>query len=265
MKKNVSISSLFIVHYVLLILFFYFIPTISKAQSFESLVQEGMRFELASNEKAALLKYREAQKIKPLDITVLCKCSDLSGNIGAYEKNNSLRDKYFETSLSFAKIACNNYPKSDEANVSMSIAMGRIALTKSGKDKIELVKGIKEYADNAIKINPNNAIAWHVLGKWNYEISNLNFIEKTAVKLIFGALPAASFQKSINAFEKAKKLSIGFMQNYLELAKAYKKTGQSKLAINNLNELIKLTPVSENDRIVLSEAKSILETISFKQ
>ena len=55
------------------------------------------------------------------------------------------------------------------------------------------------------------------------------------------------------------------MQNYLELAKAYKKTGQSKLAINNLNELIKLTPVSENDRIVLSEAKSILETISFKQ
>ena len=68
-----------------------------------------------------------------------------------------------------------------------------------------------------------------------------------------------------NAFEKAKKLSVGFMQNYLELAKAYKKIGQTKSAIVNLNELIKLTPGSENDRIVLSEAKLLLKSISLQK
>lgn len=249
--------------YVVISLFLFQLnPFLSPAQSFETLIQEGAKLELAFNEKEALLKYREAQKLKPLDLNVLCKCSYLSGSIGNREKNNSIRDKYFENALSFAKIAYHNYPNSDEANVRMSVALGRIALTKSGKDKIDLVKGIKTFAENAIQLNPDNSTAWHVLGKWYYEISDLNFIEKTAVKLIFGGFPDASFKKAIDAFEKAKKLNVGFMQNYLELAKAYKKIGQTKSTIVNLNELIKLTPGSENDRIVLNEAKLILKSIT---
>ena len=250
-----------IVGYFIAILFFLFNVLSVSAQSFESLFQQGLRLEREMNEKAALIKYREAQKLKPLDLKVLCKCSDLSGSIGNKEKNSSIRNKYFETSLSFAKIACNNYPKSDESNVSLSIAMGRIALTKSGKDKIEFVKGIKVYADRAVSINPNNFIAWHVLGKWYYEISNLNFIEKTAVKLFFGSLPEASFQESIKAFEKAKSLSNGFMQNYLELARVYIKTGQDSLALTNLNQLIQFSPSSEDDKISIIEAHKLLESL----
>ena len=231
------------------------------AQTFESLFQDGLNFEKQMNEKAALLKYREAQKLKPLDIKVLTKCSDLSGSIGHKEKSNTLKNKYYETSLSFAAIACKSYPNSDEANVSMSIAMGRIALTKSGKDKIDYVKGIKLHADRAIAINPNNYIAWHVMGKWYYEISNLNFIEKAAVRLFFGSLPEASFQEAIKAFEKAKSLSVGFVQNYLELAKAYKKNGQDKKASATLNYLIYLPANSEDDKIILKEAHQIMKSL----
>ncbi len=261
MKRKRTYFSKFPISFIVIIFPFLLTADISIAQSFESIMQEGLKMEQASNEKAALIKFREAQKLKPTDLTVLCKCSDLSGSIGNKEKSLKLRNKYFETSLSFAKIACNTYPKSDEANVSMSIALGRIALTKNGKDKIELVKDIKSYADNAIKLNPNNAIAWHVLGKWYYEISNLNFIEKNAVNLFFGKLPEASFQKSINAFEKAKILSKDFMQNYLELARAYKKTGQNRLALSNLNDLIKLPAKTQNDILLINEAKLLLNSI----
>ena len=231
----------------------------SFAQSFDSLYQRGIQLEQTFNEKQALIKFQEAQKLNPNHLQVLCKCSDLCSRIGAREKNEKIKLDYFNSSLFFAKKAYSISPDSDEANVEMSVAIGRIALTKSGEDKIILVKEIKTYADKAIQINPINFKAWHILGKWHYEISNLNFIEKAAIKIFYGGLPESSFKMSIKAYEKAKSINSKFCLNYLELAKAYQKNGNINQAITNLKQLLQLPNSIEDDATIKKEASDLLK------
>ena len=240
-----------------IILSFFF--SFAFAQTFDSLFQRGLQLEQLFNEKQALIKFQEAQKLNPNLLQVLCKCSDLCSRIGAREKNEKIKLDYFNSALSFAKKAYGLYPSNDEANVEMSIALGRIALTKSGEDKILMVKEIKKYADKAIQINPNNFKAWHILGKWHYEISSLNFIEKTAIKIFYGGLPESSFKMSIKAYEKAKSLNSNFCLNYLELAKAYQKNEDINQAIINLKQLLQLTNSIQDDAAIKKEASDLLK------
>lgn len=229
------------------------------AQNFDSLYQRGLQLEQSFNEKQALIKLQEAQKLNPNHLQVLCKCSDLCSRIGAREKNEKIKLDYFNSALSFAKKAYALYPSNDEVNVEMSVALGRIALTKSGEDKISMVKEIKKYADKAIQINSNNFKAWHILGKWHYEISNLNFIEKAAIKIFYGGLPESSFNMSIKAYEKAKSINSKFCLNYLELAKAYQKNDNINQAITNLKQLIQLPNSIEDDVAIKKEAFDLLK------
>jgi tetratricopeptide (TPR) repeat protein len=141
----------------------------------------------------------------------------------------------------------------------MAMSLGRIALTKSGKEKIVTVKDIKKHADQALKINPNNFKAWHILGKWHYEVSDLNFIESAAVKLFFGGLPESSFSMAINAYEKAKKIAPEFCLKYLELAKAYYKNDQKSLAISQLKKVIQLPSSTADDIIIKKEAGTLIK------
>ena len=230
------------------------------AQSFDSYFNEGLRLESLPNEKKALEQYQLAVKSSPYSLKGLYKCSELCARIGSREKNDNRRDAYFNAALSYAKIAIKYHAKTDDANVAMSIAMGKIALTKSGKDKISYVKEIKYYADQALKINPSNFKAWHIIGKWNYEVANLNFFEEAAVNLLFGGLPDASFKNAVYAFEKARLLNPKFCLNYLELAKSYKKLGNNMMAIKILQQLLTIPNSTEDDSIIKQEAKGLINS-----
>ena len=230
-------------------------------QDFNSLIQDGAKLEKEQKELQALKKYTEAQKLKPTDLHVLYKCSELYSRIGVRETNTNSQEQYYKSSLAYAQMAYKYYPQSDDANVAMSMALGRLALTRSGKEKVSTVKEIKTYADNAVRINPKNFKAWHIIGKWNYEVSNLGFFEKTAIKLIYGGLPNSSFSESVKAYEKVKELNPYFGSNYLELAKAYQKLDDNINAQKNLKYVIAMPNYTEEDPIVKTKATKLLSEI----
>jgi tetratricopeptide (TPR) repeat protein len=216
-------------------------------QDIEKLLQEAHTLEVTFKEKAALEKYIEVQRLQPLNQTALYKCAELLGKIGARETNASIKEKKYVNALAFSKMLLKNYPNVDLAHESMAIVLGRLALTKSGKEKVDYVKEIKLHAEQAVKLNPNNFKAWHVLGRWHYEVSNLNFIETTAIRLLFGGMPNASYNLAVKAFEKAAEINAKFCLNFLELAKSYHKLNQDKKAILVLKQLINLPNSNEDD------------------
>jgi tetratricopeptide (TPR) repeat protein len=228
-------------------------------QDVAAILKEGDRLELVPDQKAAFLKYKEALKIQPTNLHALTKCAELCSSIGNRETTTINRDNYFAVALIYAKTAYKLYPETDAANVAMAIAQGRIILLKSGKEKIAAVKDLKMYAEKAVAVNPNNFKAWHILGKWHYEVSNLTSLERGAAKLFYGALPAASLANAITYYEKAKALSPNFVLNYLELAKAYKRNGDKAKAVAQLNFLLTLKNVVEDDMKVKTEAADLLK------
>jgi tetratricopeptide (TPR) repeat protein len=233
----------------------------SFSQDINALLKEGERLEMLPDQKAAFLKFKEVLKVQPNNLLALTKCAELCSSIGNRETNTTNRDSYFAVALIYAKTGFKLYPESDLANVAMAITQGRIILLKSGKEKIAAVKDLKMYAEKAVSLNPNNFKAWHILGKWHYEVSNLSSFERGAAKLFYGALPSSSLASAIAYYEKAKALSITFSLNYLELAKAYKRNGEKQKAIAQLNYLLSLKNVYEDDVKIKLEAQSLLKKL----
>lgn len=229
------------------------------AQDIASFIKEGDRWEVLMNEKAAFEKFKEVLRIQPVNIYALNKCSELCSRIGKRETDVTKRANYYSAAKTYAGIALKINPNNSEANCVMAIALGRTSMDKSGKEKISTAKEIKKHVDAAIKNDPMNFKAWHVLGRWNYELSTLNMLERGAVKILFGGLPKASLTESIMAFEKSKSLAAGFILNYFEMARAYKKNDQRDKAIGTLTAMLLLPNQTEDDETIKTDGRKLLK------
>ncbi|MBK8610988.1 MAG: hypothetical protein IPL84_13855 [Chitinophagaceae bacterium] len=242
------------------ILFFTVSGIFSYAQDLNALLKEANRLEAIPDEKAAFHKYKEVLKLKATHIEALNKCSELCSRIGQREtKNTKLRDEYYQAARIYAATSLKINPYNSEGNCVMAIALGRSSMSKSGKEKILNAREIKKYVDAAINNDPQNFKAWHVLGRWQYEISNLNALERSLVKLLYGGLPPATIKQSITAFEKARTLRPEFLLNYLEMAKAYKDNNGKSKAIAYLQLLLALPNQTEDDPAIKEKARAMIK------
>ena len=229
------------------------------AQDILALTSAANTMEIMMDENGALNKFKEVLKIQPANIYALNKCSELCSRIGKRQFDKKIIIDFYDAAKAYAGLALKLEPKNAEANCVMAIALGRSSLNKGGKEKIATAKEIKKYVDIALKNDPQNFKAWHVLGRWNYELSNLNFIERTAAKLLYGSIPFGSVQEAIFAFEKVNSLANGFILNHLELAKAYYKNDETAKAITTINKMLLLPNHTQDDAAIKIEGKMLLK------
>ncbi len=234
---------------------------LAHAQDIKAMLQQASALEQQFKLKEAFYKYKAVLGINPNVLDAQLKCSELCSSLGKNESTTKGRDEYFSLAEAYAKNCLLLAPKNAEANVAMAIAKGRQALTKSGKAKVMAVKDIRYYAELALAYDPRNFKAWHIIGKWHYEVSNLGGVEKLALKLFYGGMPKASFTESVSAFEKASQYQPYFILNYLELARAYKKTGKISEAKQTIAKMLSLPNATPDDEGYKSEAKKLLETL----
>ena len=244
-----------------LIFTFLFPSLLLFAQTIPELLSKADQFEKQLKEEEAYGTYKDVLKQDPHNLKALTMCSELASRIGKRQEDKAKSVDFYNAAKIYAQRALNVDSTNDEANCVMAIAMGRMALISSGKEKVMHVKEIKRYADIALKNNPNSFKAWHILGKWNYEVSNLNAFEKAAIKLLYGGVPRASLDDAIKYYEKARTLAPTFILNLYELAKAYRKNGQDDKAIENINRMLKLPNKTAEDPFYKQEAKKMLQEL----
>jgi tetratricopeptide (TPR) repeat protein len=232
-----------------------------KSQDVSYLIKEGEQLEKEKKDIEALKKYQEALQLSPSDKRSLYKCSELNSVIGNRQQDKKSKMEYFNAAKLYAETALKQDPNDADANFAMAMAMGRMALVSSGKEKVQNVREIKKYADLALAADPKHYKALHLLGKWNMEVAALNVAEKAALKLVYGGLPSASVGAGIDFYEQCRRSNPNFILNYLELAKAYKINGQSDKAIEILNRMLKLPPRSADDNDYKAEGKKLLESL----
>lgn len=230
----------------------------TQAQDITAMIKEGDRLESIPDESAAFHKFREVLKHQPLNMYALCRTSELCSRIGKRQTNPKVRADYYNAAKTYAGIALKINPKDSDANCVMAIALGRSSMSKSGREKVETAREIKKYLDVSLSSDPHNFKAWHILGRWEYEIANLNGMERAIVKVLYGGIPPASIKQSITAFEKSRVLQPGFLLNYLEMAKAYKEDDQQQKATYYLRHLLTLPNQTEDDPAIKEQAKKYL-------
>jgi hypothetical protein len=230
----------------LLTLVFLGYPCLLFSQDVNQLLKEAQQQEALFHENEAFLKYAVVVNKDPSNLTALCKCSELSSRIGARQPDKDKMRPYFLAARNYAASALRVNPNSSEANCAMAFALGRVSGVSSTKERVILARDVRNYCEIAIRLDPNNFRAWHILGRWNYEVSNLGLAEKSFARLFYGKLPSASLDDAIADFEKSCSLNPAFLLNYFELAKSYHRKDEDKKAIDNLHIMLGM-PNSMND------------------
>ena len=131
-------------------------------------------------------------------------------------------------------------------------------MESENKKIVEYLKQTKHYIDKALLLNPNHGKANYLLGKWNFEIVNTAWTKKVAVKVLYGSLPEATLENAFKYMEKSRSAEPYFVQNFLDLAKAYKMDNNPSKAIEVLNQLVKLPTRTPDDAAWKAEGKKIL-------
>lgn len=210
------------------------------------------------HENEAFLKYAEILKYEPGNLLALWKCSELCSRIGARQTDKEKMRPYFIAAKNYAAAALSVNQNSSEANCAMAFALGRISRVSTTKERVIMAKDVKHYAENAIRLDPSNFRAYHILGRWNYDVSDLSMAERTFARMFYGKMPEASLEDAIADFEKSRSLYPAFILNYYELARSYHRMGQDKKAIAYLRVLLGMPDLIYDDIRIKVIARQLL-------
>ena len=136
-----------------------------------------------------------------------------------------------------------------------------IATEQENKKIAALEKEVYVFAAKALAINPNHGRANFLMGKWNFDLVTTAWTKKTALNVLYGGIPDASIENALMYMEKCRAAEPYFMQNFLELAKAYKFNNNPSKAIEILSQLVKLPYRTADDKGWKEDGKKILSEL----
>ena len=164
----------------------------------------------------------------------------------------------FKDGLKWAKNALRQ-DSTDHLNYEVMSMAYAATITVSGlKRKAQLADSVRIYAEECVRINPKNDRAYHILGRWHYEVSKLGRFIKFLSKVIFREPQDGSFEKAVEYFDKALALDDIPVHRYW-LGMAYLETGDEAEALRQFHILVNLQEVMHNDAFFKVKAKELIE------
>lgn len=248
-------SKRFIIFIVLLV-----VPLIVFGQSSVSEVEEKadslyQQFE----EEQALELYQQVLENNPNNYKALWRASFLYSRVGNRFNDKDDQKNYYNQGIDLAERALKVDSTDAESHFVMSVAMGRKALISGARDRVAASRAIKKHVDKALEYDENHAGAWHVLGRWNFKVANLSWVERAAANTLFGGIPGnASNQKAADAIQKAIDLNDKYILYYVDLAKVYEKMGHDQQAISVCESAVKIDNLTPDDPTLKEQCRKLI-------
>lgn len=104
----------------------------------------------------------------------------------------------------------------------LAAALGVHADDLGAKEKIRNANIIKAELERALELDPNDDIAWSILGSFNREIAGIGWIERMFANTFLGEVPKGSYQEAERMFLKAISLNPDIIRHYYELGLLYR-------------------------------------------
>jgi tetratricopeptide (TPR) repeat protein len=221
-------------------------------------IEQGDSLDREFKSSQALAAYQKALAGDPDNADLLRKISKqyVEMVLDAPSKQEKLRlaQLGYDTALRAKKLA----PNDPEVRVTVAIAAGRLAFYSEPRRRLELSGVVKSESAESVRLDPRFALGWHVLGRWNYEIANLNAVLRIAAEAVYGKMPSATNEEAIRCMAKAVELEPGNALFHAELGRAYLAAGRKEDAKRELQKSLTLPRRSRDAAGAQDRAKQAL-------
>ena len=202
----------------------------ARAETAAALIAKGDAFDERFKASEALELFLQADRLEPDNAELLVRIArqyrHLMSDTSA--KKEKLRLGYL--SLGFAERAAALAPKNAEAQLSPAISYGKMLPFMGSKDQVNASPKIKEAVDRTLQLSPKNDLAWHILGRWNRVLADINGLKRMLAGALYGELPVTTNEEAERCLLKAIAINPNRLMHYIELGRIYAQMGRKEEA-----------------------------------
>lgn len=218
------------------------------AQELDHHIRMGDSLAAAMKHQGALLHYEMALAEDSTSYQALWKAAGAAIDIAKQldDANRGPRDSLYLVARGYAEAAVRRDSVGADGFFMLAQAVGRLARTRGGRDRVRFGRVIYQAASRAIELNPTQDGAHHVLGAWHAEVKRLSGVTRFFAKTFLGAgfLGRADWDSAVVHLERAVELRPEYIYHRLELAEVYLDRGRVADARAQLERIATL-PVSD--------------------
>jgi len=231
------------------------------AQSAGDLLRAGDSLDAKLRNQEALEIYLKADALQPNNAEILRRIAKQYSQLMVSESRSPENKELARKALDYAQRAVKSDPANANAHLSLAICYGKAAFLESARRRIEMSRLIREEAEAALRLDPRSDYAWHVLGRWNYELANFNAALRFLAEAIYGKFPDASNGRAAECFEKAAAIEPDRVIHHVELGRTYAALGRKPEALAELKKGLGLPSREKDDNESKDRARKALAAL----
>jgi tetratricopeptide (TPR) repeat protein len=225
-------------------------------------LRQALAAEAHFDSAGALALFLQANAAQPDDPFILEKISKQYSDSISDTSDPGEKKRRAEQAVAYARRAVARAPKSAVNRLALAISYGKLGFCSNTRTEVEYSRLVKGLAEQAIAFDPKYDWAYHVLGRWNYEVASLSAPKRFFAKLIYGGLPPGSTAEAVRLLRQAIKLAPKVPAHHVELGFAFLADNQPNLARMEFEQALRL-PLSEKyDIEEKKRAQAALENLA---
>ncbi len=211
----------------------------------------------------AFKKIMEADKLEPDNPQIMWRVARAYFNIADQSPDDEAVQKAnMYPGFEYAKRCVEKAPEIAGGHQYYAILIGRIGEIEGTKQKIENSYAVREHTLIAIDLDPENDSNYHVMGRWNYALADLSWVERKIASIIYATPPDATFEEAVEFFTKANEIAGGDdIRHLLWMGKSYIKLEKKDLAKKILQASLKIKAATDGERSMQKEAQELLKKL----
>jgi tetratricopeptide (TPR) repeat protein len=225
------------------------------------LIKKARAAEEEFDAQTALQLYLQVDAARPDDPVILQKIARQYSDLTFDLTDPVEQRRLCEQALAYAQRAYRLAPKIPDNALSLAICYAKLGFYADIRTKIENSRLVKDYAEQALALDPNDDFAHHVLGQWHYEVASVGATKRFLVKLIYGGLPPASTAEGVRHLRRAVELAPDIPAHHAELGLALLADGQRIEAERELRRALELPRKLKYDDEAKRRARAALESL----
>ena len=232
-----------------------------RAESAEELMKQGDVFYDKLQPAEALKCYLPAETLEPDNARLLVRIARQYRHLMSDAPTSAEKLRLGRIAVDYARRAVALAPKDPEAQLAVAISYGKVLPLQSSKEQFANSKVVKSAADNVIALDPNNDLAWQILGRWYLNLADVGAVKRALAQVAYGKLPVAKFEDAERCFLKAIKLNPTRLMHYIELGRTYQQMGRTIDARKYIDMGLALPNTEKDDPESKDRGREILKKL----
>jgi len=229
-----------------------------RAESAADLIRQGYALDMKLKAAQALALYRRAEKLQPRNVVIPVRIARQYRHLMADASDPAEKLRLARLALDSSVRAVTLDPNDSDAQLAVAITLGKMLPLESSGEQVQSSRRIKEAVDRALKLNPHNDLAWHVLGRWHQGYAELSSVRRTLGEMLYGKLPTSTEADAARCFEKAIAANPNRLMHYIELGRTYARMGRTAEARRLIEKGLAMPNVEKDDPDVKQRGRETL-------